>query len=158
MTIWIKDCNKFREGSTKDNLWVCVCTEVESNLEFKSTRFNRNNIISTTDNKNIGKKRSWRFHYERKVKQRIWKEGCACSVTSVLSDSATLWTVAHQTPGFSRQKILERVAMTPSMGPSWPRDWTRVSSTAGRVFTAEPLGKSMKRRVASVTFLGTKKQ
>ena len=32
---------------------------------------------------------------------------CACSVTSVMSDSATLWTVAHLAPpsmGFSRQE------------------------------------------------------
>ncbi|CAN0313700.1 unnamed protein product [Rangifer tarandus platyrhynchus] len=33
--------------------------------------------------------------------------GCVCSVTSVVSDSVTLWTTAHQTPlpiGFSRQE------------------------------------------------------
>ena len=158
MTIWITGCNKFREGPTKDNLWVCACTEGERNLEFKSTSFNRNNIISTTGNKNIGRKISWRFHYKRKVKQRIWKERCACSVTSVISDSATLWTVAHQTPGFSRQEILEWVVMPSSMGPSWPRYWTCIFSITGRVFTAESLGKFLKRRAASVTFPGTKKQ
>ena len=32
---------------------------------------------------------------------------CACSVASVISDSTTLWTIAHQAPlsmGFSRQE------------------------------------------------------
>ena len=32
---------------------------------------------------------------------------CACSVTSLISDSATIWTVAHQVPlfmGLSRQE------------------------------------------------------
>ena len=57
---------------------------------------------------------------------------------SVVSDSVTLWTVAHQSPlsmEFFRQGILEWVAISFSRGSSWPRDWTRVSHIVGRRFT-----------------------
>ena len=46
--------------------------------------------------------------------------------------------------GISQARILEWVAMPSSRGSSWPKDWTSVSSvacTAGRFFTAKPLGK-----------------
>ena len=51
---------------------------------------------------------------------------------------ATLWTIAHQAPlsmEFSRQELLEWVAIPFSRGPSWPRDQTWVSCIAGRFFT-----------------------
>ena len=51
---------------------------------------------------------------------------------SVMSDSATPWTVAHQTPlstGFSRQE-LEWVSMPSSRGSSRPRDQTRIASVS----------------------------
>ena len=51
---------------------------------------------------------------------------------------ATLWTIAHQAPlsmEFSRQELLEWVAIPFSRGPSWPRDRTWVSCIAGRFFT-----------------------
>ena len=65
---------------------------------------------------------------------------CSVSVSlSVGSDSfATPWTVAHQAPLFMRilpARILEWVAISISRGSSQPRDWTRVSSIAGRFFT-----------------------
>ena len=56
---------------------------------------------------------------------------------SVMSDSATLWTVAHQAPlsmGFPQVRILEWVAMPSSRGSSRPTDQTHVSLTAGRFF------------------------
>ena len=37
--------------------------------------------------------------------------------------------------GILQARILEWVAMPFSRGPSWPRDWTWVSSIAGRFFT-----------------------
>ena len=58
------------------------------------------------------------------------------------------WAVAHQTPlsmGFSKQNT-RMVAMPCSRGSSRHRDRTHVSCdscTAGRFFTAEPLGKPM---------------
>ena len=57
---------------------------------------------------------------------------------SVLSDSATPWTTAHQAPlsmGFSLAKILEWVAISSS------RDQNCISCIAGRFFNDEPLGK-----------------
>ena len=62
----------------------------------------------------------------------------ACQVTSVVSDSATPWTVAHQAPlsmGFSRQDYLGWVAMPSSRGSSLLRDREQVSRFAGRFFT-----------------------
>ena len=54
--------------------------------------------------------------------------GCACSVASVMSDCATLWTITHQAPlsmGFSRQEywggphaLLQGVFPTQRLNPS----------------------------------------
>ena len=59
-----------------------------------------------------------------------------CEVASVMSDSATLWTVAHQAPlstGFSRQEYWSGLSL-PSKSPASP-------ALAGRFFTTESLGK-----------------
>ena len=56
---------------------------------------------------------------------------------SVMSDSATPWTVAHQAPlsmGILQARILEWVAMPFSRGSSQPRDGTPVSLIAGGFF------------------------
>ena len=48
-----------------------------------------------------------------------------CLVTSVVSDSAILWTVAHQAPlsmGIPQARILEWFAIPSSKGYSQPRD------------------------------------
>ena len=62
----------------------------------------------------------------------------ACAVASVVSDSATPRTVAHQTPlfmGFSREEY-SSVLPFPSPGKSaQPRDRTQVPCTAGSFFT-----------------------
>ena len=63
---------------------------------------------------------------------------CACQVTSVLSNSATPWTIACQAPlsvGILQARILEWVAMPSSRGSSQPRDQTQVSGIPGRFFT-----------------------
>ena len=57
---------------------------------------------------------------------------------SIMSDSATLWTVARQAPlsmGILQARILEWVATPSSRGSSQPRDQTQVSHIAGRFFT-----------------------
>ena len=57
---------------------------------------------------------------------------------SVVSDSATLWTVAHQASpsmGFSQARVLEWVSISFSSGSSQPRDRTWVSRIVGRRFT-----------------------
>ena len=54
----------------------------------------------------------------------------ACVLSqSVMSDFVTPWTVACQTPlhGIFQAGILEWVAISYFRGPSWPRDWTRIS-------------------------------
>ena len=56
---------------------------------------------------------------------------------SVVSDSATPWTVARQAPvlGILQARILEWVAIPCSWGSSRPRDRTQVSCMADRFFT-----------------------
>ena len=49
-------------------------------------------------------------------------------------------------PGSSNHRILQArilglVAVPSSRGPSWPRDWTCISCTAGGFHTAKPSGK-----------------
>ena len=57
-----------------------------------------------------------------------WVKSWWCSST-VMSDSATPWTVAPQLlcPWDSQARILEWVAISSSRGSSWPRDRTCVS-------------------------------
>ena len=60
-----------------------------------------------------------------------------CVSCSVVSDSVTLWTVAHQAPlsmGILQARILEWVAIPFSRGPSQSRDQIQVSCIAGRFF------------------------
>ena len=62
---------------------------------------------------------------------------------SVMSDSATSWTVAHQ-PAIHeifQARILEWIAIPFSRGSSPPRTGIQVSSTAGRFFIILPPGK-----------------
>ena len=50
---------------------------------------------------------------------------CAVLSHSVMSDSATLWTLTRQAPlsmGILQARILEWVAMSPARGSSQPRD------------------------------------
>ena len=75
---------------------------------------------------------------------------CACMPAalnrSVVSNSATPWTAAHQAPlsvGFFQARVLEWVAISYSRGSSWPRDGTCISCLAGGFFTTEPPGKPM---------------
>ena len=56
---------------------------------------------------------------------------------SVVYDSATPWTVAHQAPlskGILQARILEWVVISFSRASSQPRDQAQVSRTAGRFF------------------------
>ena len=63
-----------------------------------------------------------------------------------------LWTIVSQAPlskGFSRHEYWSGWPCPPpgiflTQGSSWPRDRTQVSRIAGRFFTTEPLGKSLR--------------
>ena len=62
---------------------------------------------------------------------------CAQSLSCVWL-FATPWTVAFQAPlslGILQARILEWASMPSSRGSSWPRDWTQVSTIAGRFFS-----------------------
>ena len=63
---------------------------------------------------------------------------CAVLSHSVMSNSATPWTVAHQAPlsmGILQAGILEWVAMPSSRASSQSRDRTQVFHIAGGFFT-----------------------
>ena len=67
----------------------------------------------------------------------VWRQ-IVCVSNSVMSYSCDPRTVAHQAPlsmEFSRQEILELVAISFSRGSSRPRDQTPVSCIVGRFFT-----------------------
>ena len=68
---------------------------------------------------------------------------CCCSVTQLCPTLATPWTVAHQAPlsmGFSRQEILEWVAISFFKGSARPKDRTVSPVLAGSLFTADTPG------------------
>ena len=61
-----------------------------------------------------------------------------CVSHSVMSDSATPWTIARQSP-LSMEFSSKNTGVGShsfSRGSPWPRDWTQVSCTASRFFTA----------------------
>ena len=63
---------------------------------------------------------------------------CAVLSCSVVSDSETSWTVAHQallSIGVLQTRILEWVSIPSSRGSSQSRDQTQVSHIAGEFFT-----------------------
>ena len=69
---------------------------------------------------------------------------------SVLSDSAPPWTVAHQAPlsmEFSRQELLEWVAIPFSRGSSQPRGQTQAAALQPDSLPSEPPGKLIKRDI-----------
>ena len=71
----------------------------------------------------------------------------ACSVTLVISDSVTLWTIALQAPlsmGFSRQEHWSQLSCPPPEDLLDPEIEYRSPALTGRFFTSEPLGKSLK--------------
>ena len=78
------------------------------------------------------------------------------SACSVVSDSATTWTI-YSPPGSSihgilQARILEWVAIFSSRGSSWPRDQTHVSWVSyivSRFFTEQP-GRPVKKRLKVV--------
>ena len=53
--------------------------------------------------------------------------------------------------GILQARILEWVAIPFSRGSSWPRDWTRVTNTAGRFFTIRATREAEKKEI---TFSG----
>ena len=55
--------------------------------------------------------------------------------------------------GILQERILEWVAMSSSRGSSQTRDQTCVSSTAGRLFTIEPLGKPSNQITYTLIFI-----
>ena len=64
----------------------------------------------------------------------------ACCALSHIWVFVMLWTVVH---GILQARTVEWVAMPFSRGSSRPRDWTRVSSSAGELFNTEPPEKSI---------------
>ena len=71
---------------------------------------------------------------------------CAVLDHSVVSNSVTPWTVAHQAPlsmGMFQARILEWVAMPSSRGSSQPRDRTQVSPIGRRFFTVRAIREAL---------------
>ena len=64
----------------------------------------------------------------------------ACCALGRIRVFVMLWTVVH---GILQARTVEWVAMPFSRGSSRPRDWTRVSSSAGELFNTEPPKKSI---------------
>ena len=110
-----EDLNKINE--VKCLAWGLAHSKNSRNLSI---------IIVTLENLQTGK-------VERKSIQY-----CTVLSHSVVSNSATPWTVAHQVPlsvGILQARILKLVAMPSSRGSSWPRDQTQVSHIEGWFFT-----------------------
>ena len=80
-----------------------------------------------------------------------------CLVASVVSDSATPWTVVlpgSSVHGVSQARTLEWVAMPSSRGSSPFRDRTCVSRVTGGLFTADSPGKPWKDTEETETLMG----
>ena len=70
---------------------------------------------------------------------------CVCLVAQscpTLSNPIDCNPPGSSVHGIFQARILDWVAISFSRGPSWPRNQTHVSCTAGRFFTTEPPGKT----------------
>ena len=75
---------------------------------------------------------------------------------SVVSDSVTPWTAAHQAPlfiGILQARILEQVEMPSSRGSYQPRDQTKVSALQVDSLPSEPPGKPKNTGAGSLSLL-----
>ena len=70
--------------------------------------------------------------HSRHGKERKWKHDSLCLTLCDAMDCSPLGSSVH---GILQARILEWVAIFFSRGSSQPRDWTRVSHIAGRLFT-----------------------
>ena len=66
---------------------------------------------------------------------------CVCAHTLSLSSPMDYHPPGSSVHGVSQARILEWVAISFSRGSSRSTDWTQISCTAGRFFTAESPGK-----------------
>ena len=117
---------------------LCVCAF--------SNYFSFKGIIQHTDYLLV-LQMHWSLFYGMCLYMCLSNRGCVlvCWVTSVISNSVTLWTVACQAPlsmGFSRQEYWSGLPYPPP--GDLPRDWVHISLVfwiTGRFFTTEPQGK-----------------
>ena len=75
---------------------------------------------------------------------------------SVVSDSVTPWTAAHQAPlfiGILQARILKQVEMPSSRGSYQPRDQTKVSALQVDSLPSEPPGKPKNTGAGSLSLL-----
>ena len=85
---------------------------------------------------------------------------CVCVCVRTQSYLTLCDPMDHSLPGSSdngifQATILEWVAMPSSRGSSQPRDQICISYIAGRFFTAEPLGKPLKKYMLHKSILST---
>ena len=92
--------------------------------------------------RNIGLYISW--WTDTDIKGYAWVCAKSLQLCPTLCDTMDCSLPGSSVHGILQARILEWIAMLSARGPSWPRDWTPVSCTAGRFFTTEPQGKPSK--------------
>ena len=79
------------------------------------------------------------MHFYRQCTSSIWESGVLLSHVRLFATPWTvaccLWATHSSVHGIFQARALEWVAISFSRRSSRPRDWTRVSRTAGRRFT-----------------------
>ena len=80
---------------------------------------------------------NWEDNNSGNTYLKVVSYAMSCQGASVVSTSATLWTIARQAPsvhGISQARILEWVVMPSFRGSSWPKNRTHIShvSCTGR--------------------------
>ena len=129
------------EASQKEENKYCILTHIYGNLEGWHCWSCSQSSRGDADTENGLMNQSGREEGEDGMNRECMAACapcCALLSRSVVSNSVTSWTVAHQVPlsmGILQARILEWVAISFSRGSSQPKDWTQVSRTAGRFFT-----------------------
>ena len=87
----------------------------------------------------VAKSRTWLSDWTE-LKTFTWLTFCSVSVLVAQSCLTLCHSMDCSPPDFSiheilQARILQWMAMPSCRGSSWPRDWTRVSCIAGRLFT-----------------------
>ena len=65
----------------------------------------------------------------------LWLQMLVAQLCPTLCNSKNCSPPGSSVHGISQARILQWVANSFSRGSSWPRDWTQVSNTVGRLFT-----------------------
>ena len=140
-TIYLALYRKCWKGKNSgENHWMSQTSDVSRHIF--GSRWVLNPVVSPVNPRDLLGSQRVRLNWSNLAHtgQKEWTPLKAAWKVKVLvaQSCPTLWDsigCSSSVHGTLQTRILEWVAIPFSRGSSWPRDWTEISSTAGRFFT-----------------------